>query len=127
VDDHRAQAVPEEAATLTSGVSSPGVNPPGRRKEDDTNLVTAWKLDNTSTDPGLWDDHVGTLRRGNGSSGAAGFAVGHIPEGQDCPEDPKPDGRRYAACGDAVTVPVAYWIGRRLMAIEASYEGAEHA
>jgi DNA (cytosine-5)-methyltransferase 1 len=28
---------------------------------------------------------------------------------------PQPDGRRYAACGDAVTVPVAFWIGRRLM------------
>jgi DNA (cytosine-5)-methyltransferase 1 len=26
-----------------------------------------------------------------------------------------PDSRRYAACGDAVTVPVAEWIGRRLM------------
>ena len=28
--------------------------------------------------------------------------------------DPKPDGPRYAACGDAVTVQVAEWIGRRL-------------
>jgi DNA (cytosine-5)-methyltransferase 1 len=26
-----------------------------------------------------------------------------------------PDGPRYAACGDAVTVPVAEWIGRRLL------------
>lgn len=31
------------------------------------------------------------------------------------PVDPKPDGPRYAAMGDAVTVPVAEWIGRRLM------------
>jgi site-specific DNA-cytosine methylase len=28
--------------------------------------------------------------------------------------NPRPDGPRYAACGDAVTVSVAYWIGRRL-------------
>jgi hypothetical protein len=28
--------------------------------------------------------------------------------------DPKPDGPRYAACGDAVTASVAEWIGRRL-------------
>lgn len=28
---------------------------------------------------------------------------------------PTPDGRRYAACGDAVTVNVAEWIGRRLL------------
>ena len=27
-----------------------------------------------------------------------------------------PDSRRYAALGDAVTVPVAEWIGRRLLA-----------
>ena len=30
------------------------------------------------------------------------------------PLDWRPDGRRYAAMGDAVTVPVATWIGRRL-------------
>ena len=32
-----------------------------------------------------------------------------------CAIDPRPDGRRYAAMGDAVTVNVAEWIGRRLM------------
>lgn len=31
-----------------------------------------------------------------------------------CVLDPKPDGPRYAACGDAVTVNVAHWIGLRL-------------
>ena len=31
-----------------------------------------------------------------------------------CPYDPKPDGPRYAQMGNAVTVPVAEWIGRRL-------------
>lgn len=30
---------------------------------------------------------------------------------------PQPDGRRYAACGDAVTVNVAYWLGRRLLRV----------
>ena len=39
-----------------------------------------------------------------------------------CAHDPKPDGPRYAACGDAVTVQVAYWIGRRL-ADEGSKDG----
>ena len=29
-------------------------------------------------------------------------------------DDPPPDGRRYASCGDAITVNVAEWIGRRL-------------
>lgn len=34
-------------------------------------------------------------------------------------EDPKPDAPRYGAVGDAVTVPVAEWIGRRLALFEA--------
>lgn len=32
--------------------------------------------------------------------------------------DPAPDGPRYSACGDAVTVPVAQWIGERIMGHE---------
>jgi hypothetical protein len=31
------------------------------------------------------------------------------------PYDPLPDGSRYAAMGDAVTVPVLHWIGARLL------------
>jgi len=31
--------------------------------------------------------------------------------------DPKPDGRRYAACGDGVVGPVARWIGGRVYAV----------
>jgi DNA (cytosine-5)-methyltransferase 1 len=31
------------------------------------------------------------------------------------PEDPQPDGPRYAACGDGVTASVAEWIGRRIL------------
>jgi site-specific DNA-cytosine methylase len=40
-----------------------------------------------------------------------------VPRGMDyrCAHDPKPDGPRYAACGDAVTANVAEWIGRRLI------------
>lgn len=29
--------------------------------------------------------------------------------------NPRPDGPRYAACGDGVVAPVAEWIGRRLL------------
>jgi hypothetical protein len=35
-----------------------------------------------------------------------------------CALDPKPDGPRYAACGDAVTVSVSHWIGRRILDYE---------
>ena len=44
--------------------------------------------------------------------------LGHNGRGEErptCTHDPRPDGSRYAACGDAVTVNVAYWIGRRLV------------
>lgn len=34
-----------------------------------------------------------------------------------CPADPKPDSARYRACGNAVTVNVAQWVGERLMAV----------
>jgi DNA (cytosine-5)-methyltransferase 1 len=36
---------------------------------------------------------------------------------------PAPDSRRYAALGDAVTVPVAEWIGRRLLAEHLRHRG----
>lgn len=38
-DNFVANIAPDVAATLTHGGSSPGVNPPGRRKEDDVNLI----------------------------------------------------------------------------------------
>lgn len=40
-------------------------------------------------------------------------APGHVDD-PDWP-NPRPDGPRYSACGDAVTANVAEWIGRRLM------------
>lgn len=33
---------------------------------------------------------------------------------EDAPVDPKPDSPRYAAMGDAISVPVSEWIGIRL-------------
>jgi DNA (cytosine-5)-methyltransferase 1 len=38
-----------------------------------------------------------------------------IPDGTDWREYPRPDGPRYAQMGNAVTVPVIEWIGRRIM------------
>lgn len=65
----------------------------GRRSEDDPNLVYGAPADSDGDGaaPGL----PGRL------DGAAVI-------------DPKPDGPRYAAMGNAVTVPVAEWIGWRL-------------
>lgn len=49
------------------------------------------------------------------STGAPPGVFAEPPEGGgQCAIDLRPDGPRYAACGDAVTVNVAEWIGRRL-------------
>lgn len=46
------------------------------------------------------------------------ITLGGGPPGDACAFDPQPDGPRYAACGDAVTVNVAEWIGRRIVEYE---------
>lgn len=55
-----------------------------------------------------------------------GRALDSGGDGFDAPDDPKPDGPRYAAMGDAVTVNCAEWLGLRLLAAlrrEGSYNG----
>jgi DNA (cytosine-5)-methyltransferase 1 len=119
------------ADTLTSG-SHPASNMPGRRREDDTNLAV-YPLARRGREGGstLEVGEEGTynaLRAGNGGSSRLnqvmvgtgvrrltpvecerlqGFPDGWTAHG--------PDSRRYAALGDAVTVNVAEWIGRRLI------------
>ena len=42
-----------------------------------------------------------------------------LPDGWTAPEGVKaPDSKRYAACGDAIVTPVAYWIGRRILNVD---------
>jgi DNA (cytosine-5)-methyltransferase 1 len=116
--------VVETAIPLTAGSPSMlGVRPPGRRKEDDYNLV------------------VSTLQ-GGGRRGhridAEGGAGGHdipiessvrrltpvecerlqgLPDGwtAEGTDGPHAESTRYRHCGNAVAVPVAKWIGRRLI------------
>ena len=114
------------ADTLTSG-SHLGSNMPGRRREDDTNLVpTAFQM---PQDPISEEDSTPVWGKGN-KTGTASLAIQQGPAvrrltPRECerlqgfPDDWTalgPDSRRYAALGDAVTVPVAEWIGERLAA-----------
>lgn len=181
----RRERGPRVAASLSRGSSRAGVSAPGRRQEDDENLVGAIVrrygkgTDSDATDPlivGTLAGHkeregwrigaaiahtlraegfdasedgtgrgtplvVGTLaghkERGGWRIGADEAAAGHVvcsPVDADGvratpglsrrmdPDviDPKPDGPRYAACGNAVTVSVAEWIGRRIVSWESS-------
>lgn len=90
------QAAPKIAATLTAGTSSPGVSAPGRRQEDDHNLVATETVVRRLTElectrlqgyPDGWTDD---------QSGAA----------------------QYRQLGNSVAVPVVEWIARRLVMVD---------
>jgi DNA (cytosine-5)-methyltransferase 1 len=129
-EDGIGRGTPIIAATLSAG-SNPNSNAPGRRREDDVNLVPVIGFSHYSSDasPG---DVSPTMRSGTNVSGHAvqqGPAVRRLtpmecerlqgwPDGwTDIPWNGKPhapDSKRYAAAGNGVTAPVAYWIAARL-------------
>lgn len=158
-------AVPEVAAPLTRGSSSgQGVNEPGRRQEDDSNVIAFYPGEARMAGES-WDDVSPTLKVGSGLGISSPPAIAFFSENQraevretdfafsltngggkpgqgypavrvgaavrrltprECerlqgfPDDWTAlgaDNKRYAALGDAVTVPVAEWIGRRLMEV----------
>lgn len=139
-------AAPEIAATLTKGSSNDGVSAPGRRQEDDVNVVaygigshaSAAEADvaNRSHEAGgpvgmgITAELANTLRASRVGAVSDGLQVRRLtpteyerlqgfPDGWSLdPErgDKTPDSPRYAGCGDAVCVPVAEWIARRISA-----------
>jgi DNA (cytosine-5)-methyltransferase 1 len=133
---HKRLTGPDEAmvaAPLTKGsAASPGVNPPGRRQEDDVNLVSF----HLTQDPISSNGATPAMSKGNGDGCATIAAATPLgvrrltpvecerlmgwPDGWTAPAGLKsPDSRRYAACGDGVVANVAEWIGRRLLAVHA--------
>lgn len=144
-DDNEAQAghlsaSPDIAAPLTKGrATGEGVSYPGRRQEDDQNLVAhtlrAEGFDASEDGTGRGTPLIAgaiTRRYGKGTDSdatdalicpqalpdgvraASGLSAG-VDLGATCAVDPLPDGPRYAACGDAVTVNVAEWLFRRIL------------
>jgi DNA (cytosine-5)-methyltransferase 1 len=108
------------ADTLTSG-SHPASNMPGRWREDDTNIVAQPLRSNphNNSDPSMEARmHI------YGHQGVRRLTPRECERLQGFPDDwtlipGASDSKRYAALGDAVTVPVAEWIGRRLVAVAA--------
>ena len=85
------------AATLTAGTSRPGVNAPGRRKEDDVNLVAA-------------DTEVRRLTP---------LECERLQGAPDEWTEGQADSPRYKQLGNSVAVPVFEWVGRRIVAVDA--------
>ena len=114
------------AAPLTKGsATGEGVNAPGRRQEDDVNIVAFHALQ----DP-ISDSHVAPAWGKGNKNGSASIGVSDatgvrrltptecerlqgLPDGW-TQLGSTPDSRRYSALGDAVTATVGEWIGRRL-------------
>lgn len=110
------------AAPLTAGTTAtPSVSPPGRRKEDDTNLVAFANQHRFET-----SDVAQTLSGSHGQPGgiAADLMVRRLtplecerlqgfPDGWTAGQS---DAARYRQLGNAVAVPVSEWIARRIAA-----------
>jgi len=116
------------AAPLRSRQSSPGVSMPGRGGEDDENLVIAGVSENQRAETRL-TDYASPVTAGGGKPGQgypAALQAGLVrrltptecerlmgfPDGWTAGHA---DSSRYRMLGNAVCVPVAEWIGRRIL------------
>lgn len=121
------------AAPLTHG-SHPGSNAPGRRKEDDENLVVACFDETQITSPtngSTADPHTAALAASaRPPTIASAVAVRRLTP-RECerlqgfPDDytlipGASDSRRYAALGNSMAVPVIRWIGSQIQRVTCS-------
>jgi site-specific DNA-cytosine methylase len=121
------------ASTLTRG-GHPNSNAPGRRREDDENLVghlipqvsptlTKHNLDSRSPQSEEQQRIVGAVHQATTSvrrlTPVECERLMGLHDRWTAPEGVKaPDSKRYAACGDAIVTTVAFWIADRIRMIE---------
>ena len=135
-EDGTGRGTPIIAATLTTGTSSPGVSAPGRRQEDDVNLV--------AFDPKAGGDHTssGAFEDGTGITPTLGGPRPHAVAThtevrrltpRECerlqghPDDwtaGQSDSQRYKQLGNGVAVSVFEWVAARLIAQHEQIVGA---
>lgn len=99
------QGYPLIAATLTAGTSRPGVSAPGRRQEDDFNLV-AFHLTQVRRLTPLECERL--------QGAPDGWTVGQS------------DSARYKQIGNSVAEPVFNWVASRLAEVDASIRGVRN-
>lgn len=131
--EHRAIELivaPGVAATLSAGQSASGVSAPGRRQEDDYNLVV-YAADQTTaldTAQGGPDDNAAqgghliapdamTVRR---LTPLEDERLQGYPDHWTALSDGKPqsDSQRYKQLGNSIAIPVFEWVARRLVAVD---------
>lgn len=119
-------SAPDVAATLTAGTSSPGVSAPGRRQEDDHNIVAISYT--AGIDPQVSEQVTPTIKAGHDTMPSihTGTVVRRLTE-MECERlQGYPDGwtdgqsgsARYRQLGNSVAVPVVEWIARRIVAVD---------
>ena len=123
--------VPFVAAPLTAG-GHPNSNAPGRRKEDDVNIVPIGFHPNARADEQQFlENQSGPITRGQ-QPGVFSTGVRRLTPVEcarlqgfpdtylDIPYRGKPacDGPKYKALGNSMAVPVMRWIGERIAAVE---------
>lgn len=111
--------VPEEVGTLRRGSHDLGLDTPERYA-----LVSGTLRSNprNNSNPGTHADSL-VASAGPDREGATPGLPGWLDDPLRplaCPAEPRPDGPREAQMGNAVTVQVAEWIGRRLLAYDES-------
>lgn len=131
-------SAPDTAATVTAGTATgDGVNPPGRRGEDDRNLVA---FSSGQAEGVAGDGRASTVRAANGQPGniASATAVRRLTpleceRLQGLPDNwtartadgPLSDSARYRLIGNAIALPVAQHVLTRLRDVDAALtEGA---
>lgn len=132
-EDGTGRGCPIVAATLTAGTSRPGTSAPGRRQEDDYNLVAFDpKAGGNSTSSGAFEDGTGitpTLAGQRPHAISTRTIVRRLtplecerlqgaPDGWT--DTGQADSPRYRQLGNAVAVPVFEWVARRLVAVDAT-------
>lgn len=127
---------PETAATLTAGIShTPGVNPPGRRQEDDHNVIciTGGITHTLTTEGSVTEDGTGGgtpivpmdeygVRRLSPTEceRLQGYDDGWTEYGikEDSDKIVQSDSQRYRQLGNSVAVPVVSWIAEGLVDVD---------
>ena len=132
------------AASLTAGTATgEGVRRPGRRQEDDTNLVAAPMAFNPQSGGSrarvAYGDKPSALQASQVTGVHSESAVRRLmplecERLQGFPDDwtrwqddgtEQSDSARYRQCGNAVAVPVVEWIARRVVAVDRAAEAPQ--